>query len=135
MAPERLAHDDPREWLNRAKSNMALSRSGIDEPGIYLEDLCFDAQQAAEKAIKAVLLLLKVHFPYIHDLAELLTLIESGGQTVPQPVREAVQLTPFAAEARYPGSQEPVTREEYENAVTIAATVVRWAEELIGQSK
>ena len=33
---------------------MALARES--KPTVYLEDLCFDAQQAAEKAIKAVMI-------------------------------------------------------------------------------
>ena len=33
-----------------------LVRAQAMLPGVYLEDLCFDAQQAAEKAIKAVLI-------------------------------------------------------------------------------
>ncbi len=132
MVPERHPPDDPREWLNRAKSNLTRTKLGIDIPGVYLEDLCFDAQQAAEKAIKAVLVHRKVSVPYIHDLTELLSLIERSGGLVPQSVKETVQLTPFAAEARYPGHQEPVTREEYENAVLAAETVVRWAEKQIG---
>lgn len=133
MAPERHAPDDPREWLNRAKSNLTRTKLGNDIPGVYLEDLCFDAQQAAEKAIKAVLLHQNVPFPYTHDLAELLPLIERSGEPVPETIREAVNLTPFAAEARYPGPQETVTREEYEKAVMIAETVVHWAEEQIGE--
>ena len=48
--PERFPHDDPREWMNRAHSNLARAKLWTD--GVYLEDLCFDAQQAAEKAIK-----------------------------------------------------------------------------------
>ena len=51
--PERFPPDDPREWLNRARSNLVRAKNQI--PGAYLEDLCFDAQQAAEKAIKAVM--------------------------------------------------------------------------------
>jgi Uncharacterized conserved protein related to C-terminal domain of eukaryotic chaperone, SACSIN len=39
-----------------------------------LEDLCFQAQQAAEKAIKAVFIARRLPFPYIHDLADLLFL-------------------------------------------------------------
>ncbi len=50
--PERFPPDDPREWLNRARSNLVRAKNRI--PGAYLEDLCFDAQQAAEKAIKGV---------------------------------------------------------------------------------
>jgi HEPN domain-containing protein len=56
MVPGRLPPDDPREWLNRARSSLTIAREGAAFPEIYLEDLCFDAQQAAEKAIKAVLL-------------------------------------------------------------------------------
>lgn len=54
MLPERFPPDDPRQWLNRARSN--LSRAKAQIPEVYLEDPCFDAQQAAGKAIKAVLL-------------------------------------------------------------------------------
>ena len=39
MATERLPPDDPREWLNRARSNLARARADIDVPGVYLEDL------------------------------------------------------------------------------------------------
>ena len=43
---ERFPPDDPREWLNRARSNLARAHARV--PDAYLEDLCFDAQQAAE---------------------------------------------------------------------------------------
>jgi len=66
MSPERFSPDDPREWLNRARSNLALAKAQI--PDVYLEDLCFDAQQAAEKALKALLIKRAVVFPYVHDL-------------------------------------------------------------------
>jgi hypothetical protein len=36
---------------------------------------CFDAQQAAEKAIKAVFMAQGLAFPYIHDLGRLLTVL------------------------------------------------------------
>ena len=80
--PERFAPDDPREWLNRARSNLALANSRIS--GAYLEDLCFDAQQAAEKAIKAVMIARDIDFPYMHDLGSLLTLLEENGETIPE---------------------------------------------------
>src|SRR5262245_44069890 len=53
MRRKRLAPDDPREWLSRARSNLARAAHGPHLPEVYLEDLCFDAQQAAEKAIRA----------------------------------------------------------------------------------
>lgn len=39
--------DDPREWLNRARNS--LERGALMGSHTYLEDLCFDFQQAAEK--------------------------------------------------------------------------------------
>jgi HEPN domain-containing protein len=62
MPSERLSPDEPREWLNRARSNLAKARNTPQVFEIYLEDLCFDAQQAAEKAIKAVLIHLGVRW-------------------------------------------------------------------------
>ena len=58
-------------------------------PGNYLqvEDLCFDAQQAAEKAIKAVLIARGVYFPLVHDLARLLTILGQSGETIPRPLQ------------------------------------------------
>lgn len=129
MPPERFPPDDPREWLNRARSN--LSRAKAKTPDIYLEDLCFDAQQAAEKAIKAVLLKERVSFPYVHDLARLLTLLEEAGEEIPAAVRQAEDLTRYAVVTRYPGLTEPVTEAHYQQAVASAEAVVRWAEERI----
>ena len=76
--PERFPPDDPREWMNRARSNLARLKSRV--PGVYLEDFCFDAQQAAEKAIKAVMIARSIEFPYVHDLDHLLSLLEEGGR-------------------------------------------------------
>jgi HEPN domain-containing protein len=61
MTRKRLAPDDPRAWLNRARSNLACAQASI--PGACLEDLCFNAQQAAEKAVKAVFLVRRRHSP------------------------------------------------------------------------
>jgi hypothetical protein len=40
--------DNPRNWLARARSNLLLAGNGRQK-GVFLEDLCFEAQQAAEK--------------------------------------------------------------------------------------
>ena len=64
MPPELRDPGDPAEWLGRARSNLAKARTG-DVPGVVYEDLCFDAQQASEKAIKALLVRQQVVFPII----------------------------------------------------------------------
>ncbi|MGZ8381445.1 MAG: HEPN domain-containing protein [Nitrospira sp.] len=128
MPPERRPPDDPIEWLNRAKSNLARATADINLHGIYLEDLCFDAQQAAEKSIKALLLYRGITFPFVHDLAELVTVLQRNGEEVPPSIAEAARLTRFAVETRYPSLAEAVTREDYNRAVAIAAEVIRWVE-------
>lgn len=129
---KRFPPDDPREWLNRARSNLAKARNLSGTPEVYLEDLCFDAQQAAEKAIKAVLIRLGVRFPYVHDLAQLLATVEQAGQSVSESIRRAAILSDYAVEARYPGLSEPVIWEEYKEAVAVAEAVVRWAQDIVG---
>jgi HEPN domain-containing protein len=41
-------------WIRRAKSNLAIAKAGKPTGDVLYEDLCFDAQQAAEKALKAL---------------------------------------------------------------------------------
>jgi HEPN domain-containing protein len=129
MGRKRHPPTDPREWLNRAKSNLA--GAGQLAPDRYLEDLCFDAEQAAEKAIKAVFIHRGLRFPYVHELTRLLQLLEQGGVKVPKYVWRADALTPFAVEARYPGQAPPVTQRQYRSALRIAESVVHWAERKI----
>lgn len=127
MPPDRFPPDDPREWLNRARGNLA--RAGTRLPEAYLEDLCFDAQQAAEKAIKALLIRKKKTFPRVHDITRLLTLLEEAGEAVPAVVLETGELSRYAVVTRYPGIVEPVNEEQYRTAITHATAVVRWVEE------
>jgi len=95
--------------------------------GGYYEDLCFHAQQAAEKAIKAIYVRHGLAFRYTHDLGELIASLEKAGIKVPPEVTDATILTGYAWEARYPGTSEPVTEEEYREAVSMAEQVVEWA--------
>jgi HEPN domain-containing protein len=131
MGRKRLPPDDPREWLNRARSNLACARVDIAEA--YLEDLCYQAQQAAEKPVKAVFLHRGPTFPYTHDIARLLTLLENSGHKVPKYVHRAGRLTRYAVETRYPGLFGPVTPASYRGAVRLAEAVVNWAERQIGK--
>ncbi len=129
MARKRLPPNDPREWLNRARSNLARAQKPLE--GAYLEDFCFDAQQAAEKAVKAVFMACGLTFPFIHDLGRLLALLVQGGIRVPKYVIESDRLTPYAVTTRYPGLSAPITKREHRRAVRIATAVLRWATRLV----
>lgn len=118
--------EDAREWISRARSDLALARA--KPQGVYLEDLCFHAQQAAEKAIKALLIRHDIEFPYVHDIAALMLLLEKATGDLPDSIRRAARLTRFATETRYPGTAPPVGEEKYREAVELAGEVLRWAE-------
>ncbi len=130
MPHDRFPPDDPREWLNRAKSNLSQSKIGSVDPEVYLEDLCFNAQQAAEKALKAILIYRGKYFPRTHSIAVLLSLVEQV-IVIPSTIRNSVILTDYAVESRYPGVTESVSEEEYKEAVILAENVVTWADEII----
>ncbi|MBV9397052.1 MAG: HEPN domain-containing protein [Bryobacterales bacterium] len=122
----------PQEWLVRAKGDLAMARIALPE-GAHYEDLCFHAQQAAEKAVKAVYRARKLKFAYIHDIAELLAGLEREGIQVPQSVLESAVLSDFAWQARYPGTAEPVDEAEYRDALMVAEATVKWAEDLVNR--
>ncbi len=119
------------EWFRRAKSNLIRAQQPRPE-GVCWEDLCFDAQQAVEKALKALLVQYNIPFRHVHDIAELLTLLEQGGLSLPEDVRLAAGLSDYAVAARYPGPMESVTEEEYREAIALSATVLGWVEQLLG---
>jgi HEPN domain-containing protein len=126
--PDPQPPDDPLEWLRRAQANLFRAQTFV--AGFLFEDLCFDAQQAAEKSIIAVLVARGIDFPFVHDLARLLALLEDAGERIPAEIRKADLLTTYAVETRYPGA-DPVSESEYEDAVALAEAVVAWAEEQI----
>jgi len=120
----------PGDWLVRANGDLALAKAPLPK-GAFYEDLCFHAQQAAEKAIKAVYVRYDLMFRYIHDLDELLAALERKGVAIPQEVKDVGILTTYAWEARYPGVSEPVTEDEYREAVKLAEKVVAWGEKAV----
>jgi len=113
---------DPCEWLRRARSNLALAAQAPGQPEILYEDLCFEAQQAAEKALKAILVGRQRDFRKTHDVGELLDLVTSEGVSVPADVNEARRLTPYAVGGRYP---------RFGDDVGVAERVLRWAESVV----
>lgn len=133
MDSESLVPGSAEDWLRYAKSDLELAR--IEKPeGVLLENLCFHAQQAAEKTLKAVLIFLEIDFPRTHNIRTLLDLLPEGVD-VPQEVEESAILTDYAVESRYPRNSEPVDDEEYRQVLGLAETVVSWAEKLIYENR
>jgi len=126
----RHSPDSVSLWLRHAHGDLALARTrlGAHVPN---ELLCFHAQQAAEKAIKAVLIVHDIEPPRTHSITALVDLLPSNISR-PDSLMAARALTSFAAVTRYPGQQGPVSDEDYHEAVRLAEAVVVWAEGVVG---
>jgi HEPN domain-containing protein len=133
MPREARDPSDPRDWLRRVRSNLARAQAGPASDDVLYEDLCFDAQQAAEKALKAVLVATKTNVPKTHSIERLVGLLREGGVAVPGDLDEAAELTRFAAQGRYPTWHEDASREEYLRALELAVRVARWAEDVVAR--
>ncbi|MFH1185868.1 MAG: HEPN domain-containing protein [Chloroflexota bacterium] len=121
---------EPLVWLQRARSNLLIAQKS-KRKGVMLEDLCFNAQQAAEKALKGACLAHGLGSPRTHSLVQLSDLLQAAGVAVPEIIRSAGVLTQYAVQARYPGPIEELTQEEYEEALALASNVVFWAEAFV----
>ncbi len=126
-------NDRPWEpWIRRAKSNLARAKHGKHSEDVLYEDLAFDAQQAAEKSLKALLLSLGANAPRTHSIGYLLNMIERNCDIpIPHRVRDAVVLSDYAVTTRYPGDYECVSEEEYRLAVELADAVWTWVTSVI----
>lgn len=65
-------------WLRFAEEDLRAAEAGAGEDGVLPRHVCWLSQQAAEKAVKAVLVFEQVAFPFSHDLEQLRTLVPSG---------------------------------------------------------
>jgi HEPN domain-containing protein len=132
MQPEGGGPNDPLVWLRYARSDLFIAQNKLQSS--LLENHCYHAQQSVEKCLKAVCIHLEIKFPYTHDLAELSEVLFKGSQEPPEWVQQAKQLTSYATSGRYPGFDEPVTEEEWTDAIRIAKLVFDWAISLIQKS-
>lgn len=130
MPPEAFVPGSPDDWLRHARSDLLLARQQVP-PEVLLAMLCFHAQQAVEKSLKAVLLAHGTIFPYTHDLAQLITLVKHAGLPWPDVLDTAAELSVYAVGTRYPGAYGDLTADDYTQAIAIAEQVVAWAEALL----
>jgi len=128
--PDKRLPASPRDWITHARSDLTLARIG-SQPGILPEQICFHAQQAVEKALKAVLLQASIDFPFTHDVGQLLNTLETGGIVIPDELKEIDLLTPYAVESRYPGYWGEISTADVTEAVSLAEKTVAWADKIM----
>ncbi len=130
MPPDQPTPGSATDWLRRARSDLALASVPLPQGALYNE-LCFHAQQAVEKSLKAVLVRYGVEFRKVHDIDYLMSLVPSE-VSLPAEAEQVVDLTSYAVTFRYPGDYEDVTKDAYQEAIQAARVVFAWAEQIVG---
>ncbi len=118
-------------WLEYARRDLAVAHDYVDAP-LQSHTSCFHAQQAAEKALKALLAWLSEDaIPRTHDLMLLSGLVADRGGPVPADPEGLEVLTRHAVRSRYPGAEMPGVQDADE-ATRLAESVVTFVREVTG---
>ena len=109
-------------WLQYSNDDLdAASRLMAGTP-TSPRHACWLSQQAAEKALKAALILEEVGFPFTHDLDHLRNLLPDGW-SVHDTHSDLAELTEWAVESRYPGGWPEPTDDDASRAMPQARSV------------
>jgi HEPN domain-containing protein len=92
-----------REWMKKADEDYQLVITLLRRKKIPSNAICFHAQQAAEKHLKAVLQERGIRFARTHDLVALLGLLGTDAGTLPLLADDLRRLSDYAVIVRYPG--------------------------------
>lgn len=123
------ARHDAFTWLEYALGDLEHAKSGR---GSRPRIVAFHAQQAAEKALKAALVLATVEPPRTHDLEDLRARLPVGWGVKKHPA-DLSRLSAFAVDSRYPDDVTPVSAIEAATSVRQATAVVRLVKEGFGK--
>ena len=110
------------QLLERAADDAAAASALLEVAGVSDAIVGFHAQQAVEKAIKAVLTSRRIDYPSTHDLELLAALADRAGPPLPVGLDDVPRLTPYAASLRY-GELAP--------GIVDRPTALRWAQSAV----
>lgn len=126
--------DEVLDWLAEARADLRHAEAST-RIGDY-NWACFAAQQAAEKALRALVLHVLGEYPRGHDLVRLYRRVR---EVVGLGLSESslARLSAYYTQARYPNAgierpSEEITREQADEAVAVARGVVDEVSKVIG---
>ena len=124
------------EWLNFAQRDydVALHLSKTFYP-MPVENICYNCQQSAEKAMKGILILHSGDYPRTHDIESLHDLCEQAGTDFGISPSMTRTLTRFATKSRYPDEVYDFTDSDAELGLKYSAQVLSQAKEVLENAK
>lgn len=123
-----------KEWIRKAESDLKNIANNLRLPPeeIPTDTLCFHAQQASEKYLKAYLTYHSKEYPFTHNIAGLITVCSELDREFSVLSGEAETLTPYSVNIRYPESSSVPSFNEAKEAYEIALKIKEFVLEKIG---
>ena len=125
---DRPSSAEARRLLAFAEEDLAYGRDGVER---FPRSAAWSFEQAAEKALKAVLIHNGIEPPRSHDLVYLLTLLGDRYTVTPDLRDAALALTTIGPATRYPGEGPEISLEAAQAAEAQAVLIVEWARSLV----
>ncbi|MCL2188310.1 MAG: HEPN domain-containing protein [Defluviitaleaceae bacterium] len=128
--------DVVKEWLRYAQRDydIALHLNESFHP-LPVENICYNCQQAIEKALKGVLILMVGDYPKTHDIRELHQLCKEAGVDFTLQPSATRTLTRFATKSRYPDDVYDFTEADAEMGLKYAKQVLTQAKEVLDKTE
>ena len=115
--------EEVRRWIRKADDDLTVAKEMLNFQKRIPWVICFHAQQAVEKYLKAFLIFQQIDFRKTHDTSELLNLCIQADQNLEKLQNLKIEkLTYYTVESRYPGFYEP-DLEDAKEALLIAENV------------
>lgn len=125
---------EAERWLWFARDDAASAQLHVATTMILPHQACYHAQQAAEKALKAVHILRRTVFPKTHALMALSALLPPTVRHVVHDI-DLATLTSWVTVARYPSDAEEPTVVQAAAAIFAADVIVQRVSDLFATSR
>ena len=129
MSDESIRIEETRAWLLKARTDFDAATTLSEQSDVFGGIAAYLYQQAAEKALKAILVWYNKPFSKTHDLNVLLAQVRVYIVNANAFQNDAAILTPLATQYRYPGDDDSInpTRVEIEAAVGASRRILQLA--------
>ena len=123
-----------RTLLRKASDDLCAAACLGENPAVSPWTVGFHAQQAVEKALKAVFAHRRIRYPFIHDIEALIIIAKNESLHLPPDSEALSSLTPFAALFRYEDEDwgAPISI-GLVRMLGLAETTVAWARALLDE--
>lgn len=118
-------------WLRFANEDLQMANYLMKSEFPVYRGVCFDCQQSVEKNLKAYLLFFNQTIVKTHDLDFLIELIKPFDENMDSYATKCKTLINYSVVQRYPDDFIDLTKNNAENAISIATEIEKYITEKI----